>query len=208
MAKDTREKLISAAQSIFAEQGYQNATIQQIVERAGTNIAAINYHFGNKESFYAQVVSHALADKPINEKADFGEDIPPQEQLKLFIRWFVRNATGVNDQPSFLDAVHIQEMMNPSPVLDEIVNHFIRPNHMKLREVVTSLLPDNATENQIRHHCFSVVGQCLHYKFARPIMERLYNDIEFTSNYAEVISEHIAEVCLAGINASHGKDDA
>ncbi len=206
MAKDTREKLIEAALDVFAEQGYQSSTVQQIVDRAGTNIAAINYHFGDKASFYGHVVSHALAQTPCGEKADFDETQSPEAQLRKFIKWFISNATGLNKQPTFLDSVHMQEMMNPSPVLDQIVENFIKPNHMKLRSIVSALLPDNATEHQIRHHSFSVVGQCLHYKFARPVMERLYNDIEFTSEYADELAKHIADVSLAGMRSAHEDD--
>lgn len=205
MAKSTREKLIDAAIEVFAEQGYQNSTVQQIVERAGTNIAAINYHFGDKASFYGHVVTQALSEENLGEQADFGENLSPEEQLRTFVGWFINHAVGVNRKPSFLDSVHMQEMMNPSPVLDTIVENFIRPNHMKLRAIVTALLPDGASEQQIRHHAFSVIGQCLHYKFARPVMERLYKDIEFSPEYADVLADHIANVSIAGMRALHGK---
>ena len=205
MAKSTREKLIDAALEVFAEQGYQNSTVQQIVERAGTNIAAINYHFGDKASFYGHVVTHALTLENCGEQADFGEDLGPEDQLRTFIRWFIHHAVGINRNPSFLDQIHMQEMMNPSPVLDTVVENFIRPNHMKLRGIITALLPKDANEQQIRHHAFSVIGQCLHYKFARPVMERLYKDIAFTPDYADALAEHIANVSLAGMRAAHGK---
>ncbi len=203
MAKDTREKLIEAALEVFAEQGYQNSTIQQIVDHAGTNIAAINYHFGDKASFYGEVISHALSQGKCGTPADFGEDLAPEEQLSIFVRWFIHHAVGVNKQPSFLDQIQLQEMMNPSPVLDKVVEKFIRPNHMKLRAIVTSLLPKSASEQQIRHHCFSVIGQCLHYKFAAPVMTRLYSDIEFSEDYANELAEHIANVSLAGMRATY-----
>ena len=60
MRKSTRARLIEAALEVFGERGYHHATIQQIVRRAGTNVAAINYHFGDKAQFYGEVVSYAL----------------------------------------------------------------------------------------------------------------------------------------------------
>ncbi len=202
MAKTTREKLIDAALEIFGERGYQNATIQQIVDRAGTNIAAINYHFGDKARFYDEVVSHALNLNQWAEHADFGDDrTPPEEQLRRFIRWFIHHVVGVTTPPSFLEKIHMQEMMSPSPILNKFVETFIRPNHLKLRAIVTALLPPGATEQHVRHHCFSVIGQCLHYKFGRPVMHRLYDDIEFTEAYADVLAEHVAHVSLAGMRA-------
>ncbi len=200
MRKSTRTKLIEAALEVFGERGYHHATIQQIVRRAGTNVAAVNYHFGDKAQFYGEVVSHALnLDKDV-ERMDLGDE-PPEEQLRTFVFWFIHHVVGMHKPSSSLEKIHIQEMVNPSPILDTLVETFIRPNHMKLRAIVAALLPDDATERDVRHHCFSVIGQCLHYKFARPVMDRLYDDIEFTEDYVDTLAEHIAHVSLAGIRA-------
>ena len=200
MRKSTRTRLIEAALEVFGERGYHHATIQQIVRRAGTNVAAINYHFGDKAQFYGEVVSHALNLDRDAERIDLGDE-PPEEQLRMFVFWFVHNIVGIHKPSSSLEKIHIQEMVNPSPILDTLVETFIRPNHMKLRAIVTALLPDGATEENIRHHCFSVIGQCLHYKFARPVMDRLYDDIEFTEDYVNSLAEHITHVSLAGMRA-------
>ena len=147
------------------------------------------------------MVSHALnLDQQDEERVDFGDE-PPEEQLRTFVFWFVHNIVGLHKPSSSLEKIHIQEMVNPSPILDTLVETFIRPNHMKLRAIVAALLPADATEQDIRHHCFSVIGQCLHYKFARPVMDRLYDDIEFTEDYVNALAEHITHVSLAGMRA-------
>jgi AcrR family transcriptional regulator len=199
MSKPTRIKLIEAAMEVFAEYGYQNATIQQIINRAGTNIAAINYHFGDKANFYGEVVSYALSQGEFCQASELSDDLSAEQQLRKFIHLFIRHAMGVNQKISFIDQIQSQEMLNPSPVLDTVVEKFIRPNHMRLRSIVSRLLPDDADELVIRHHCFSVIGQCLHYKFGSAVMTRLYEDIEFTEEYADVLAEHIAHVSLAGM---------
>ena len=200
--KRTRVKLIEAALEVFGERGYHHATIQQIVRRAGTNVAAINYHFGDKAQFYSEVVSHALRLDRDAERVDFGNDrTTPEEQLRTFVFWFVQHVVGIHKPSSSLEKIHIQEMVNPSPILDTLVETFIRPNHMKLRAIVSALLPEDATDLDVRHHCFSVIGQCLHYKFARPVMDRLYDDIEFTEDYVNALAGHITNVSLAGMRA-------
>ena len=205
MAKSTRERLIEAALEVFGERGYHHSTIQQIVRCAGTNVAAINYHFGDKARFYGEVIAHAMNLDQCAGSEDFGDDrTAPEEQLRRFVFWFLHHVVGIHKPPSFLEKIHIQEMVNPSPILDKLVETFIRPNHMKLRAIVAALLPDDATEQQIRHHCFSVIGQCLHYKFARPVMNRLYADIEFTEDYVDVLTEHVTNVSLAGMRATDG----
>ena len=46
----THDAIMEAAGKIFAEEGYPKATVRDICKHAGANIAAINYHFGNKKS--------------------------------------------------------------------------------------------------------------------------------------------------------------
>ncbi len=48
MAQDTRERLLEAAEALFAERGVAASKLRDITRRAQANIAAVNYHFGSK----------------------------------------------------------------------------------------------------------------------------------------------------------------
>lgn len=52
----TRERILKAAQRLFAERGYQDTTVRAVVVRARVNQAAINYHFGGKDGLYREVL--------------------------------------------------------------------------------------------------------------------------------------------------------
>ena len=56
----TRDKLIEAAGHVFAERGYRAATIREICRRAGANVAAVNYTFGDKMGLYTEVLRHSV----------------------------------------------------------------------------------------------------------------------------------------------------
>lgn len=56
---DARERLLAAGLKIFAEKGYSGSTFRDICDEAGSNIAAINYYFSDKASFYNAVQEYS-----------------------------------------------------------------------------------------------------------------------------------------------------
>jgi AcrR family transcriptional regulator len=56
----TRERLIDAAVRLFGEHGVGATSPRMLTETAGTNIAAVNYHFGSKEGLLRAVVDHTM----------------------------------------------------------------------------------------------------------------------------------------------------
>ena len=52
-------RLIEAAGEEFAGKGFDSARVRTICERAGANVAAVNYHFGDKEQLYVETVLDA-----------------------------------------------------------------------------------------------------------------------------------------------------
>ena len=61
---DTRERLLDAAEALFAEHGFDGASLRAITTRAGTNLAAANYHFRSKEALLDAVIDRRIG--PVN----------------------------------------------------------------------------------------------------------------------------------------------
>ena len=56
-----RAKLLEAAGEVFAEHGFYAATVRQICSRAGANVAAVNYYFGDKAELYEEVLRQTVS---------------------------------------------------------------------------------------------------------------------------------------------------
>src|SRR5215471_4836014 len=56
----TRERIMKAAERLFAERGYDGTSIRAIVAKARVNQAAINYHFDGKDGLYREVLRAAF----------------------------------------------------------------------------------------------------------------------------------------------------
>jgi AcrR family transcriptional regulator len=57
---DTRERILDAAEHLFMAHGYEGTSMRQITGEAGVNLAAVNYHFGSKESLMQEVFRRRL----------------------------------------------------------------------------------------------------------------------------------------------------
>jgi AcrR family transcriptional regulator len=62
----TKEKILDAAEGLFAEHGFGATSLRQITAQAGVNLAAVNYHFRSKDALIQAVFARRIA--PINQK--------------------------------------------------------------------------------------------------------------------------------------------
>ena|ERR1017187_9765410 len=63
---ETQGKILDTAERLFGEHGYAGTSLRQIIAEAGVNLAAIHYHFGNKEELLGQLVKRKVG--PVNEE--------------------------------------------------------------------------------------------------------------------------------------------
>ncbi|MFH1462906.1 MAG: TetR/AcrR family transcriptional regulator [Pseudomonadota bacterium] len=75
MERDTREQILTVAESVFAEKGFDGARVKDIAARVGVTHAVIHYHFNTKGDLY-----RAVADRMVGELLDMATSIP-QEPL-------------------------------------------------------------------------------------------------------------------------------
>src|SRR6187551_1336576 len=52
---NTKDRILGAAEELFAQHGFSGTSLRQVTSRADVNIAAVNYHFGSKENLVNEV---------------------------------------------------------------------------------------------------------------------------------------------------------
>jgi AcrR family transcriptional regulator len=197
----TKVRLLEAAGEEFAEKGFELARVRAICERAGANLAAVNYHFGDKEQLYLEVLreAHRCGMEPDEGiLPDAVLSLSPAEQLRIFIHHFLGRVLAVNHPEGWQNRLMLREMLSPTPFSEVLVREAIRPRFERMKCLMRLICPE-ADERRLNVLVFSVIGQCLHYKMARRITERLIGAEAYRELDLDYLAEHITSFCLAAL---------
>lgn len=195
--ESTRETLLQVATQLFAEQGYAGTRVREIAERAGANVAAINYHFGGKEALYLEVLRcHAGARI---ERYPFppAAAAEPQRALRAAIEALLSRMLAFDDA-ALLPRLMVRELAAPTPALPAMVRDLIAPQFAQLQGLVRQMLGDAASDVQLRACSFSIVSQCFFYLFARPLVEVLAPQT-YQGEIVPRLAQHIADFSIGAL---------
>ncbi|MGZ3316902.1 MAG: CerR family C-terminal domain-containing protein [Isosphaeraceae bacterium] len=194
----TKSRLLEGAGEEFAEKGFELARVRAICDRAGANLAAINYHFGDKEHLYVEVLreAHRCGEDPQKECLDPG--LSPAERLRTFIHHFLDRVLAMNHPEDWQHRLMLREMLSPTPFSEVLVREMIRPRFEFIKGLMREICPE-ADDRRLNALVFSVIGQCLHYKMARRVTERLIGDEGYRALDLDYLTEHITAFCLAAL---------
>jgi len=205
----TRTRILEAAAEVFGTQGFKAATVRQICKRAGTNVASINYYFRDKEGLYRSVLEDLMVRGYETYPPDMGlgADVAPEERLHAFIRSFLLRLLGCDSLSGQAGPrqLIVRELSDPSEALDWIVEAHVKPNKELLMSIVADLLGPNAKRETVGLCTISVIGQCLHYISARPILQRVAAEFISSVDSVEKLAAHITAFSLGGIKDLKGQ---
>ncbi|MFV1964813.1 MAG: TetR/AcrR family transcriptional regulator [Pirellulaceae bacterium] len=203
MSEDMRTRILNAAGPIFAEKGFQAATVREICDAAGANVASVNYYFGDKEQLYIETVKRARQLKAARVPLPkFDTSTSPEACLRDYIKALLTRMIGVPEAP-WQPRLMMREMLQPTKACQEVVEEYIQPDFNLLLEILTALLPDETPPHVRRQVGFSIVGQCLFYRVAGDVVAMLVPDGELEQHYSvDRLAEHVSQMTLSALNKS------
>jgi AcrR family transcriptional regulator len=197
---DTRARLLHAASEVFAEVGYQAATIRAICARADANIALVNYHFRDKLGLYTALLQRAAEE---NEAQLRGVRTAPtpEEGLRRFVRGMMRQLSQ-RDGPAWWAKVMGHELVQQTPALAAAVEHVIARNAVVLCETVGGILHRPSDDRTTRLCAVSIIGQIVHYVHAGPVLGLLWPDVQMTDRQTvHEVADHIIDFSLKALRS-------
>jgi AcrR family transcriptional regulator len=199
--RETRERLLRAAERLFAERGFKDVTVREICGAADANVAAVNYHFGDKLGLYRSVLRMVLdAMRDVTESAQqAGASKPPEEQLRIYIDIFLRQLLRPESQAKH--AIINREVTDPTPALDDLLEQGVRPRINYLAGIIARMIGCEPSDDRVLRCVMSVQAQSIMYARHNPVAERLGFRFKRTPAQIEEAVQHVADFSIAGIHA-------
>jgi AcrR family transcriptional regulator len=158
--EQTRRRLLETAQTLFAEHGFRRTSIREIARAAGTNVAAVNYHFGSKEKLYRavfrQLASHFDATK-LQAVRDALQSSAGKPTVEGVLEAYAMAWRGPADQPDARRAEMLvaHELAEPIVGAEFLLEEFLEPLQQVLGGALQAACPGaSARALQMGVHSF------------------------------------------------------
>lgn len=201
---ETHERILTAAEKLFAQHGHDGTTLREITKAAGVNLAAVNYHFGSKQALYIEVFQRVI--RPINERrlailADAeqlagDQPVPLRAIADSFIRPVFEMARG---RPPFLLLVSRNFSAPPAFMHEVMGREFGRVAQRYLR-VLQAALP-HLSPAEVFWRMFYVTGSMLFVAAHSQSIERLSQGL-CRSDDTEASIRRLIDFAVAGLGAT------
>jgi AcrR family transcriptional regulator len=151
---DTRERLLDAAERIFAERGFEGASMRAVTQAAGASVSAANYHFGSKEALLRETLLRRVG--PLNERRLARLDALEENaggrplELKTIIEAFLRpvfeeHAASVDATNRFRQ-VAARIYSDPPGVVATLKRDLFGPIVTRFVDALSAALPEKTRE--------------------------------------------------------------
>jgi AcrR family transcriptional regulator len=181
---DTKERILDAAERLFAANGFAGTSLRAITREAGVNLAAVHYHYGTKEDLLRAVLSRIVV--PVNrerlemlERAEAREDLPTVEGiLEAYLAPGLRAVQDLGERGIVITRFLGRSYTEPTELVQALVREQFEDVGQRFTEALSRALP-NLPEAELYWRFKLVVG----------VMTHIQADAGRSDAYAEDLSD-------------------
>jgi len=170
--QETRDRILDAAEHLFAHRGYERATIRDIATSADANLAAVGYYFRGKENLYVAVIERGLGLRTTALRRDLDQvraaaDGSPLAET-IIAALVGAHLRGMTEGPGGYDFMLLlaAELQNPRPVVREIFRTHVHPIHAVYQAALAEACP-GLGDAETSFVIVCAVAQALHFVHLR-----------------------------------------
>ena len=198
----TKQRILGAAEALFAKHGFAGASLRQVTSAANVNLAAVNYHFGSKENLINEVFRRRLDDLNAQRLHALRKALDePVPHLESVLAAFVRPALALSDD-AHGGAAFVRVLARAYAEHNEQLRKFMHDHYSHvLREFAAAfsqLLP--LLDKQELYWRLDIISGALTYAMADfGVIKRRGTTPE---QHRDLAAEHLIKFAAAGLRAT------
>lgn len=179
---DTQERVLLAAEQIFAQKGYNRARLEDIAQEAGIRRPSLLYHFGSKGRLYTAVIERVMGDMEASVSLTTAQDIEFVDRLQLLIAAYT---TFLDRRPSAAPLILRELIDGQGPGRDILLNS-VDPMLLKIERFLRDVGPEKLPENfPVRQAILQIASGALVRKAAGPLRIPLWGEEDHTAHLVQ-----------------------
>ena len=196
---DKQTDILQAAEKLFAEEGFDGASIRSIAREAGVNIAMISYYFGSKEKLLEALIIYRISGLGIALENILNEDLPPLQKVDRLIDLYI---SRINQNKCMYQILHF-ELSTKKRVMD--MQSFIdikNQNMAAFRRIIEDGQQQGVFRKDINTFLIppTIMGTIVHFRMNRSFLGPLLGldtDEKLENYISNELTQHIKQTIKA-----------
>nr|WP_067054044.1 TetR/AcrR family transcriptional regulator [Mucilaginibacter sp. L294] len=200
---DSRAKLLTVAEQLFAEQSYAVTSIREIAGRASMNMSLIGYYFGSKKALYEKIFQTRLDEMRLSLQQLKWQPLSAVEKLDVFLKIYTDRYQLSGD---FQRLLYREIVFLSQSDMKELISSYLRENVSVLKDILTA----GVTEG-----CFKSVNPSLFFLTILSVMSTVIHDYPLntivgdSSDYSDInlktIKNYLHQILITEPKAAPGQ---
>lgn len=196
---DKQTDILQAAEKLFAEEGFDGASIRSIAREAGVNIAMISYYFGSKEKLLEALIIYRTSGLGLELENILNEDLPPLQKVDRLIDLYI---TRINKNKCMYQILHF-ELSTKKRVMDmHSFTDIKRQNMAAFRRIIEDGQQQGVFRTDVNILLIppTIMGTILHFRMNRTFLGPLLGldtDEQLENYISNELTQHIKQTIKA-----------
>lgn len=203
MADTTRKKILKSAEVLFAEKGFASTTLRDVTEHAGVNVAAVNYHFGSKESLFREMLGNRVM--PINAERfrlldealeqSGGEPLTLETLFRVVMYPVADTLQADNGLDGRFLGIIARSMTEPSEFFEEVHNEFFNEFKERMSMEVGRALPAGIDAETASLRMYFAISMFFGALIQHGKLKQFFPEVEYPEDMRKLIDSMVDFAC-------------
>ncbi len=200
----TREKVLDAAERLFAQKGFDAVSVREITGQAGVHLSAVNYYFESKKNLYlevfrARVLPQSQPFQATLKQLEQEEEIDLPVLIRTMVSAFLRGGTGRRSNMVRHGPLFFHELANPSEAFDLLMDELFQPAHDRIKRILARGIKREVEDEQLTFYTMALMALVRHYIHSQAVVQKVF-ERDFDERFLDQLIDYLSDFMLHGIN--------